>query len=113
MSTPSGNASSGLSNTLADAMNFVRSIEETKSIQALTLDALLKQQIAALQSSGTTAIVDPEGNTVYNRPSRYDQLSALQASINAAVKAIQAAGTDSAKLAALGLSVSPQKNQST
>jgi hypothetical protein len=99
----SSNATRDLSKILADAMNFVRSVEENNSISAITLDSLLNDYINSLKTGQTTTVVDDQGNTLYNRPSRYDQLTALQTSLNNAVSAIQAAGTDPAKLAALGM----------
>jgi hypothetical protein len=102
-----GNTTNNLAQVLADAMTYILSQEENNSIAAITMDSLLNDYLNSIMSSGTTSVVDPEGNTLYNRPSTYDQLTALQNSINTAVTAIQNAGTDPAKLAALGLSPSP------
>jgi hypothetical protein len=110
-----GNNSDDLLGTLADAMTFVKSIEENNSISALTLDSLLQSYINSLQGTPpgsatanvASTVVDPEGNTLYTKPTRYDQLTALQNSIDTACTAIQKAGTDPAKLAALGLNPLP------
>jgi hypothetical protein len=102
-SAAGGNSTSDLANVLADAMTYILSEEENVSVSAITLDSLLQDYLNSIQSGQTTSVVDAEGNTLYNRPSRYDQLTALQNSINNAVTAIQNAGNDPAKLAALGL----------
>lgn len=88
---------------LHSAYTFVRSIEENKSIAALTLDAMIQKQINALKQGTTTDIVDGQGNSVGARPSRYDQLDDLLNQVNAAVQAISQAGSDPSKLEALGI----------
>lgn len=97
-------------NILYDAISFVRSTEENKVISGLTLDALLQPFINSLQSSIPTAIVDSKGESVGNRISKYDSLTAIKTNIDNLVKAIQKAGTDPTKLEALGLAPIIQKS---
>jgi len=83
--------------------SFVRSIEENKAIASITMDHLIQDYITSIKQGEVRDITDAQGNTVNQRTSRYDQLSDLLTSFNNAIQAIQDAGDDPGKLAALGI----------
>jgi len=92
-----------LRDVLHSAYTFIRSVESNKSAAALTLDHVIQEQITFLQKGATQPIVDSRGESQGTRTSRFDQLTELQNNLDAAVKAIQDAGDDAGKLAALGI----------
>lgn len=93
---------------LHSAYSFVRSVESNKAISALTLDHMIQAQINRLKKGTTTDILDAAGESLGDRPSRWDQLDALEQEVQSVVNAIEQAGSDPAKLSALGLE--PESN---
>ena len=88
---------------LHQAYTAVRSFENSKSISTLTLDHMIQAQINRLKKGVTTSIVDAQGASIGDRPSRWDQLDTLENDINSMVDALEKAGDDRAKLSALGI----------
>lgn len=103
---------SDLRGVLHSAYTFVRSIEVNKATASLTLDHLIQAQITRLKSGSTSSILDSKGDSLGNRVSYLDELDTLEKSLADAVKAVQDAGNDSEKLAALGIE-STDKETST
>jgi hypothetical protein len=97
---------------LHSAFSFVRGTEVNKATAALTLDHLIQEQIKTLKRGETISVLDGQGSTIDHRPSRWDQLDALEHDLDQAVAAIQAAGDDQAKLAALGIFEADQPSKS-
>lgn len=96
---------------LHGAYALIRSKETATSIASLTLDHLIQEQIDTLKQGGTQDILNARGEprtdkkgTLQKRPSRWDEIDALEKSLDSAVKAIKDAGDDPQKLQQLGLS---------
>lgn len=92
-----------LREVLHSGYSFVRGVEANKAAASITLDHLIQSQIDDLKSGETTAIIDAQGKTVGGRPSKFDQLDSLKKDIDAVVQAVKDAGSDSDKLASLGV----------
>ena len=92
-----------LRKTLHSAYTFIRSVETNKAIGQLTLDHLIQAQITRLKHRPDTNVVDSSGESTGDKPSRWDELTKLADSIDKVVQDIEKAGTDSAKLQALGI----------
>lgn len=88
---------------LHSGFSFIRGVEVNRSTAALTLDHMLEEQIRAISRGETREMVDGRGETYGNRPSKLDQLDALEKEIKAAAQAVRDAGNDPDKLSALGL----------
>jgi len=88
---------------------FIRSIETNKAISALTLDHLLQGHIDALKQDSirVSAMVDDGGGALSSgkgdRISRWDQIDEIEKLFTQAVQALKSAGTNSEKLANLGI----------
>ena len=91
--------------TLHSAYSFIRSVESNNAIGALTLDHLIQDQINLLKQGSVRTMVDSAGLDNGTRISRWDQLNNLQNDMDAVIKSIDAAGTDEAALAQLGLTI--------
>lgn len=92
-----------LRSTLHSAYALVRSTEANKATAALTLDHIIQEQIDRLKRGSTRDILDPKGESLGKVASRWDQLDALEKSLDQVVKAMQDAGDDPEKLKALGI----------
>lgn len=94
---------SDLRTVLHSAYTFVRSIEVNKATASLTLDHLIQAQIDRIKKGSTRAILDSQGASVGNRTAYLDDLDSLEKDLGDVIQAVNDAGTDSAKLAALGI----------
>lgn len=94
---------SDLRKVLHSAYTFVRSVEVNKASASITLDHMIKEQIIRLKKGETRAILGSQGESLGNRVSFLDALDTLEKEIQDAVKAVEDAGNDSAKLRALGI----------
>lgn len=97
------NTSNNVRQILHDTYSFIRSQEANQATASITLDHLIENAINSLKSGSTIQITDSNGNNTGVKASRYDQLTDLASSLNLLVQALQNAGNDSQKLAALGL----------
>ena len=96
-------ASKDIRGTLHSAYSFIRSIEMNKAVTTVTLDNLLQEHLDNLKGKAR-AVVDQTGkNTYAERSSRYDQITAIQTRMEAAVEAIKAAKDSPEELQALGI----------
>jgi len=97
---------------LHSGYTLIRSIETNKAVSALTLDHLLQNHIDALKK-GTiraSATVDDNGNALPdgrgNSISRWDQIDEIEKLFTQAVNALKKAGSNTEKLAQLGIDAS-------
>jgi hypothetical protein len=96
-------SSSSAREILQSAYTLIRSTEVNKAYSGLTLDHAIQEQIDYLKKGSTTEFLNADGGSAGSRISRWDQLDALEQGITTVVKAITDAGTDSDKLAELGI----------
>lgn len=94
---------SDLRRVLHSAYSFIRSVEVNKASASLTLDHMIQEQIATLKKGETRALLDSKGESTGSRISYIDTLESLEKELADVVKAVKDAGTDSAKLQALGI----------
>lgn len=92
-----------LRKVLHSAYTFIRSAEVNKASAALTLDHLIQEQIDSYKQSSERAILDAKGASIGNRSSKLDNLETLQQEVDSVVKSVKNAGSDAAKLRALGI----------
>jgi len=95
---------SDLRKVLHSAYSFIRSVEVNKASASLTLDHMIQEQISTLKKGETRALLDAKGDSVGSRISYIDALESLEKELADVVKAVKDAGTDAAKLQALGIS---------
>lgn len=103
--SPQGNLQTtvDLHTALANAYDFVRSVEMTQSVAAVTLDSLLQDHINVLQQGTKTQLVDTHGRSLGARESKWDQLNELRQQFTTVIQEIQKAGNSESKLRALGI----------
>lgn len=90
---------------LHSGYTFVRSIESSKAISALTLDHLIQGHIDSLKQDSTRSsqLVSDSGKSLGNRISRWDQIDEIEKLFTKAVEALKAAGDSREKLSQLGI----------
>jgi hypothetical protein len=93
---------SNLRQVLHSAYTAVRSRAVTESIAGLTLDHLMKEQVASIDKGSVRIIVDAKGDD-NKRISKLDALNTLEQQLNDVVQSIVNAGTDPTKLIAVGV----------
>ncbi len=94
---------SDLRRVLHSAYTFVRSQEINKATASLTLDHMIQEQINTLKKGQTRAFLDAKGDDDGSRVSYLDSLDTLEKELADVVKAVKDAGSDTEKLAALGI----------
>jgi len=92
-----------LRTTLHSAFSFVRSVESNKALSSVTLDHLIREQIAFLKKDSSRDIVDGQGESIGGRPSRWDRIDWLERVLTLAIQTIEDAGNDSEKLKSVGI----------
>lgn len=98
---------------LGSGYALVRSIETNKAISALTMDHLIQAHIDSLKQNVTRAsqILDDSGKSLGDRVSRWDQIDEIEKLFTKAVQALQDAGSNSEKLASLGIVESTEEKK--
>lgn len=94
---------SDLQRVLQSAYSFVRGVEVNKATSSLTLDHMIQEQIKKLKKGESRVLLDAGGDSVGNRVSYLDTLDSLETELSNVVKAVRDAGSDPAKLQALGI----------
>jgi hypothetical protein len=83
---------------------LIRGVESNKSIAAITLDHLIEEQIQSIEGGSSRYLLNAAGDITNDlRPSKLDELTRIQESIDQLVAAIEKAGDDPEILATLGL----------
>lgn len=93
----------GIRQILSSAYSYVRSQETNQSTSAITLDHLIQSRIDSIKKGAVTQITNSQGDSIGDKPSRYDVLANIQSSMDLLAKALENAGNDPDKLAVLGL----------
>ena len=98
-------SSSNFREILHSGYTFIRSIETSKAISALTLDHLIQGHIDSLKQDSTRSsqLVSDDGKSLGNRISRWDQVDEIEKLFTKAVEALKAAGDNREKLSQLGI----------
>lgn len=92
-----------LRKVLHSAYTFVRSVEVNRATASLTLDHLIQEQINTYKQASQRSIIDAKGQDVGSRSSKLDDLDTLEQEVASVVDSVQQAGSDAAKLRAIGI----------
>lgn len=96
-------AASNFRKSIHSAYSFVRGVEANKAAGSLTLDHLLSEKIRSLKPKSERSLLDASGKDMGMRPSKYDQIEAMEKELSDAIAKVKAAGNDEAKLRNLGI----------
>lgn len=94
------------------AYSAIRGREQNRALAPVTLDHLLKEHIESIQGGDSRTLLAASGtrDKGNNRISKIDALDALKSDVEAVVRAIEKAGSDTTKLRLLGLDGSGQES---
>lgn len=88
---------------LHSAFAYVRSQEANESTAAITLDHVIGDQIKLLKKDAKRIITDPSGDSMGERISRYDRLTALEDDLTKTIDAIKGTNGEVDDLLDLGV----------